>query len=128
MPDTAYIPNVLTSVKKALGLSPDYTPFDADIIMHINTVFGILYQMGVGPSTPFTIRDDTALWSDFQTQVGIDMVQTFIYLRVRMLFDPPTGTVAESFNNTIDELTWRLNVEVETRCLKEGSDGVLSED
>lgn len=104
--------SILTSVKKILGITEDYEHFDADIIMHINSVFLILQQMGVGPEIPFTITDKSAVWTDFTSDVDkIAMVKTYMGLKVRMIFDPPTqGSVAEAYKAQIAECEWRLNV------------------
>lgn len=108
--------SILNSVKKLLGgLVSEYTAFDDQIIMHINTVFQILYQLGVGPSTPFTIADNTAVWSDFTSDIAeLSMVKTYVGLKVQQMFDPPQGgAVAEAAKRMIDELEWRLNVQVD---------------
>lgn len=107
--------SILTSVKKMLGIDESYTFFDADIIMHINTVFMILYQMGVGPSTPFSISDASATWSDFfGGATDLEGVKSYMYARVRMVFDPPqSSAVAEALKANINELEWRLNVTVD---------------
>lgn len=107
--------SILTSIKKMLGITEDYEHFDADIIMHINSTFMILTQLGVGPSEGFSIKDKTALWSDFIPEnSNLESVKSYIYMKVRMLFDPPTSSaVMESMKNQISELEWRLNVEVD---------------
>lgn len=108
--------SILFSVKKLLGgLVPEYEAFDDQIIMHINSVFQILYQLGVGPSTPFYIEDDGAIWSDFIEDINdLSMVKTYVGLKVQQMFDPPQGgAVAEAAKRTIDELEWRLNVQVD---------------
>ena len=107
--------SILTSIKKLLGIEEEYTQFDTDIIMHINTVFTILTQVGVGPTKGFSIKDKTAVWSDF-TEGAIDLnsIQTYIFLKVKLLFDPPTSSaVIESMNRSISELEWRLFVTVD---------------
>lgn len=107
--------SILTSIKKLLGIAEDYTHFDADIIMHINTVFMILMQLGVGPTSGFSISDEDTVWSDF-LPIGqqLESVKTYMYLRVKMMFDPPqSGTVIQSTENLIKELEFRLNVEVD---------------
>lgn len=104
--------SILTSIKKLLGIEENYEHFDQDIIMHINSVFAILTQMGVGPESGFAITDKNAVWSDF-TNDDIDMngVKTYVYLKVRVLFDPPTSSsVLDSMNRLISEFEWRLNV------------------
>lgn len=107
--------SILVSIKKLLGIAEDYNHFDADIIMHINTVFMILMQLGVGPTSGFSILDDSAVWSDFlPTGQQLESVKTYMYLRVKMMFDPPqSGTVTQSTENLIKELEFRLNVEVD---------------
>lgn len=107
--------SILISVKKLLGISKDYTHFDADIIIHINTVFMILYQLGVGPDKPFSISDSSSVWSDFtQDATNIEAVKTYMYMKVRNYFDPPqSSAVADASNNIISELEWRLNVAVD---------------
>lgn len=109
--------SILTSIKKLLGIAEEYEHFDPDIIMHINTVFMILNQIGVGPSEGFTIEDETSVWTDFIPETTrLEAVKTYVYLKVRLLFDPPlNSTVIESINRTISELEWRLNVAVETK-------------
>lgn len=106
--------SILTSVKKLLGIQENYTNFDADIIMHINTVFAALNQLGVGPELGFMIESNTETWDKYITNYNINMVKSYMYLRVRLLFDPPTSSVLmESMNRSIAELEWRLNVEVD---------------
>ena len=107
--------SILTSVKKMLGIPEDYEHFDADIIMHINSVFMILTQLGVGPAEGFTIMDEDAIWSDFiQDKKTIESVKSYMYLKVRLLFDPPlSAAVLDSMNRLISELEWRLNVAVD---------------
>lgn len=109
--------SILTSVKKLLGIAEAYTAFDRDIIIHINSVFMILNQLGVGPEKPFTIADSQATWADFIGEDGnIEGVRSYVFMKVRMIFDPPqSGIVAESMNNLIAEMEWRLNVAVDPR-------------
>lgn len=108
--------SILESIKKLLGITSDYSVFDADIIMHINSVFFVLQQLGVGPKNGFRINDAGAVWSDYMPEENpnIESVKSYIYLRVKMLFDPPlNSSVIEAMNRQIAELEWRLNVEVE---------------
>jgi hypothetical protein len=105
--------SILTGTKKILGLAEDYTAFDHDVITHINTAFSTLTQLGVGPAAGFMIEDETAVWSDFITDNDLqyNSVKTYVYMRVRMLFDPPgTSFVITALNEQIKELEWRLNV------------------
>jgi hypothetical protein len=108
--------SILTSIKKLLGIEAEYEHFDPDIIMHINTAFMILTQLGVGPSEGFAIEDETSVWSDFlPANPRLESVKSYIYLKVKLLFDPPlSSSVIESINRSINELEWRLNVAVET--------------
>lgn len=107
--------SILTSIKKLLGIDEEYKQFDADIIMHINTVFLNLTQLGVGPAEGFLIEDDSATWDDFIGDSNqLQAVKTYVYLKVKLLFDPPlSSSVTESINRIISELEWRLNVAVD---------------
>lgn len=108
--------SILISIKKLLGIAADYNNFDDDIIMHINSVFMTLNQLGVGPEEGFTIEDDLAVWEDFiQDNKKIESVKTYIYLKVKMLFDPSaSSTITEAFKQQANELEWRLNVQSES--------------
>lgn len=108
--------SILTSIKKLLGITEEYTHFDEDLVMHINSVFMVLTQLGVGPSEGFVIEDDSAYWSDFiEDPVKLQAVKSYVYLKVKLLFDPPlSSAVIESTNRMISELEWRLNVEAES--------------
>ena len=102
--------SILNSIKKNLGLHEDDTSFDPDLIMHINSVFGILNQMGVGPKVPFNITSSSEQWDDFlNDNVNIIYVKSYVEKKVKLLFDPPlSSAVVESLNNIIKELEWRL--------------------
>lgn len=104
--------SILISTKKILGLPEEYTVYDLDILTHINSTFSILSQLGVGPVDGFYIEDETALWSDFVTTSNqLHLVRTYVFLKVRMLFDPPaTSFLIEATNNQIREYEWRLNI------------------
>lgn len=105
--------SILKSTKKILGLDADYTPFDLDVITHINATFSILNQLGVGPEASFFIEDDTAVWSDFAGVPAnqMNLVKTYVYLKVRILFDPPaTSYLITAATDQIKEYEWRLNV------------------
>lgn len=106
--------SILDTIKKMLGIPTTDTAFDTDIIVHINSVFMILNQLGVGPETVYSIEDDTETWIDFLTDsVMYSAVKTYMYLKVRTLFDPPgTSYHLTSVENQIKELEWRLNVQV----------------
>ena len=107
--------SILTSIKKLLGIAEEYKQFDADIIMHINSVFSILTQLGFGPSNGFSIQDEYRVWHDFIGEDNkIEMVKSYIHLKVKLLFDPPlSSAVIEAMNQMIKELEWRLNVAVD---------------
>lgn len=107
--------SILTSTKKALGLDENYTAFDPDIIMHINSVLSTLNQLGIGPELGFMIEDKEALWDTFLGgDPRLNNIKTYVYLRVRMLFDPPqTGFHTQAMQEQIKELEWRINVQRE---------------
>lgn len=109
-------PSILKSVKKVLGLDADYTAFDLDVMMHINSVFTILQQLGIGPDTGFAIEDDTATWDTFLgPDPLLNSVRSYVCLRVRMIFDPPqTSFHIDAIKQQIQELEWRLNVQRES--------------
>ena len=108
--------SILTSIKKLLGITEEYAYFDHDIVMHINSVFMDLRQIGVGPDEGFFIEDETSVWTDFIPEVGLmEAVKSYMYLRVRLLFDPPANSsLIESMNKQIEKLEWRLNVAAES--------------
>lgn len=109
--------SILSSIKKALGITEEYAVFDADLIMHINTVLNILTQMGVGKNKGFTIIDSTSLWNDFIPEGEVlEMVKSYVYMKVRLMFDPPaSSSVMESMNRMISELEWRIYVEADSK-------------
>jgi hypothetical protein len=104
--------SILKSTKKILGLDADYTPFDLDVTTHINASFSILNQLGVGPVDGFFIEDENDLWTDFDVPPNqLHLVKTYVYLKVRSLFDPPaTSFLIEATNTQIKEVEWRLNI------------------
>lgn len=102
--------SILNSTKRALDVPEEYTVFDQNIIMYINGVFSTLNQLGIGPVDGFEIEDDSSTWTNFLgTNVRYNSVKTYMYLRVRMLFDPPaTSFLIDALNKQKDELEWRL--------------------
>ena len=104
--------SILTSIKKLLGITEEYTHFDSDIIMHINSVLAILTQLGVGSADGFTISDDSSTWKDFMGEdKRFEFVKSYVHLKVKLLFDPPlSSAVMESMNRMISELEWRILV------------------
>lgn len=117
--------SILTSIKKLLGITEEYDHFDSDLIMHINSVFTILTQLGVGPPEGFSIEGDDAEWYDFvNSKTNIEAVKTYVYMKVKLIFDPPSSSfVLESMNRTISELEWRLCVAAETVKEEENQNG-----
>jgi hypothetical protein len=108
--------SILNTVKKAVGLMPEYDAFDDTLIMHINSVFMILSQVGVGPAKGFRIEDASANWNDYLTEdyENYESVKSYICLKVRLLFDPPSSsTHMQAIKDLISELEWRLNIEAE---------------
>ena len=104
--------SILTDVKKVLGLEEAYTAFDPDITMHINSAFSTLNQLGIGPENGFAIVDKTATWDSFiGTNPRYNSVKTYVYLKVRLVFDPPSTSFAiDAMKEMIRETEWRLNV------------------
>lgn len=108
--------SILTSIKKLLGIQSDYTHFDNDIIIHINSVFMILNQLGVGPEKTYSINGSANKWDEFISpdNSNFESVKSYMHLKVKLLFDPPASSaVTESMNRLISELEWRLNVAAE---------------
>ena len=108
--------SILTSIKEQLGIMEEYTHFDRQIIMHINSVFSILTQIGVGPSEGFRISDKYASWSDFlpENDFRLEDVKSYMYLKVKLLFDPPDrSAVMEATNRMINEFEFRISVTVD---------------
>lgn len=107
--------SILDSIKKILGMPPAYDAFDTDLVIHINSVFGILAQLGVGPAGGFSISDNTTLWKAYLgDSKDLEMVKSYIALKVRLIFDPPTtGAVMDAMKEQIREYEWRLNVQVD---------------
>lgn len=109
--------SILTSIKKMLGIAKEYEHFDNDIIMHINSVFADLAQMGVGPSEGFMIEDDTSEWSDFTSDnLLLNSVKSYMNLRVKLLFDPASigSSTLASYERQISQWEWRLNIAAES--------------
>ena len=107
--------SILDSIKKILGMPPEYDAFDMDLVIHINSVFGILTQLGVGPEGGFSISDNTTLWKSYLGDYkDLEMVKSYIALKVRLVFDPPTvGSVMDAMKEQIREFEWRLNAQVD---------------
>lgn len=104
--------SILTSTKKILNISEEYTAFDQDILTHINASFSNLSQLGVGPTGGFAIEDSDVKWEDYTTisVEQLSMVKTYIYLKVKLLFDPPaTQFLLEAANKQIEEFEQRIS-------------------
>lgn len=108
--------SILTSIKKLLGITEEYEHFDQDLIIHINSVFATLTQIGVGPADGFSISDKSSEWTDFIGDVKtIENVKTYIYIKIKLVFDPPTSSsVIEVYKEEAKQLEWRLNTACDT--------------
>lgn len=108
--------SILTSIKKTLGPTEDYTHFDPDLILHINSVLAILTQVGVGPENGFRIESKMETWDEFLPEAPyLDFVKSFVSIRVKLLFDPPqTSALLEALKQQAEELLWRIQVAAET--------------
>lgn len=114
------IDSILNSVKKKLGILEDYTHFDEEIILDINTSFMTLNQLGIGPEEPFMITGATEIWDDFIEDGRIEAVKSYIPLKVRLLFDPPQQSfMLNSVQDRIAELEFRMMVQAEKDYLPE---------
>lgn len=105
--------SILKTIKKMLGLPEDYDAFDQDLIIHINSVFANLNQIGISPPEGFYITNENAKWSEFfEGRMTLQNVKTLVYLKVRLIFDPPSTSFAiTAIENQIREQEWRLSVE-----------------
>lgn len=121
--------SILLTVKKMLGIDQDYHAFDIDIVVHINSVFLTLYQLGIGPKTPYEISGDEETWEDFYGSTPIPGVKSYVYLKVRLLFDPPTNSfLVQNMKDQIAEFEWRLNVHAEPSHGYDTSEGETGEE
>lgn len=114
--------SILNSVKSHIGINEEETHFDSDIIIHINSVFSILRQMGVGPTETFNIVDEKTVWNDFlDDDPDFSEVKTYMYLKVKMMFDPPANSnMMTAIKEQISELEWRLTVTASNKKMEEG--------
>ena len=112
--------SILNSIKKLLGIAEDYDYFDSDIIMHINSVFATLTQLGVGPEDGFSIDDESEKWEDFLPEEKmLHSVKSYMFMKVKLMFDPPlSSAVIECTKEQIKELEWRLQVAVDSANTK----------
>ena len=102
--------SILVSILNLLGIESSVTAFDDEVTMHINSVFSELCQLGVGPEQAYSITDRDDLWTDFVTDVDLNMVKSYMWLEVRLMFDPPTASLLMALERKRDEYEWRLNV------------------
>lgn len=101
--------SILLSIKQLIGGIAEDDTFNDDITMHINTIFSILTQLGIGPENGFYITGRDEKWRDFITGANQLSVKTYIYIRVKLIFDPPQSSyVADLMKSQADELEWRL--------------------
>ena len=122
--------SILTSIKKLLGITAEYKQFDPDLIIHINSVFLILKQLGIGPEQGFSISGEYENWNQFlpEGSTNFEAVKSYMYIKVKLLFDPPTSSaVMEAMNRIASEYEWRLNVEAESAPVIVGEDGDQNE-
>ena len=128
MADPIQVPDsILDTTKKMVGFDWDYTAFDIDIITHINSTFFVLQQLGIGPSTGFSINDNTKTWAEFSAGDSIEAVKSYMYLKVRMLFDPPANSFTQdAMKNQATEFEWRLNVHTEGTRWRESQTPTVS--
>lgn len=109
--------SILTTIKKMLGPGSEHNHFDTEIIIHINSAFNTLNQLGLGPSEGFAIQDKTSEWTEFipEDNKHFESVKSYVYLKVKLIFDPPTNSaVIDSMKEMIKEFEWRLNAEAES--------------
>lgn len=111
--------SILQDVKQMVGQEWDDDTYDTDIMIHINAVFFTLNQLGVGPEDGFSISDKDQLWSSYTTPPrNLDAVKSYIYLRVRLLFDPPTNSfLVTSLQKQVDQIEWRLMVDMDPKLV-----------
>lgn len=107
--------SILTSIKKMLGIEEEYTHFDEELIMYINSVLMGLTQIGVGPAEGYSIKDRNDFWADYLgNNTNLEAVKSYIYMKVRLIFDPPSsGFVLDSIERLTKEMEWRLNINVD---------------
>lgn len=121
------IASILTSVKKSLGIEEDYTAFDPDIVMHTNAVLAVLNQIGVGPDIGFAIEDEAATWDSFLgTDPRLNTVKSYVYLKVRLLFDPPATSFAiDAIQESAKELEVRIYTAMEVKKWQEAQEALV---
>lgn len=124
--------SILQTIKKLIGIDENYNVFDMDLIVAINSSFMILNQLGVGPDKPFFIKGPSETWKDFFGDDEIfELAKSYIYLRAKLLFDPPSsGVLHEAIEREISEFEWRMHVQADYNDSKEdqGTGGDVGDD
>jgi hypothetical protein len=106
--------SILDTVKRQVFLDPEDTSADEELILHINSTFFILNQLGVGPELGYSITGRENKWSEFIGDQYLAAVKTYMGLKVRLVFDPPqTGPLAEAMERQAGQMEWRLNIHME---------------
>ena len=101
--------SILRTIRKMIGPAEDYQYFDTDLIIHINSAFSRLCQLGVGPEVPFRITGEDETWSEFMCEGYQEEIKTYVYLKTRLIFDPPAnGSVVSTYKEEIEKLEWLL--------------------
>jgi hypothetical protein len=119
--------SILDATKRQLNLDPEDSSYDQEIVLHINSIFFVLHQVGVGPKTVFSIEDRTSKWTEFIGEDVIGAVRTYMGLKVRLIFDPPqTGPLTEAIERLVEQLEFRLNVHAEGVKWEEAQQTYLS--
>lgn len=117
------IESILISMRKQIGLDKDCSDFDSDLIMHINSAFLNLKQIGVGPDEGYAIENDEDEWNDYidieehpELKTLLSAIKTFIFIKVKLIFDPPqSSAVSALLKEALAEAEWRINLEAETK-------------
>lgn len=105
--------SILSSMKKLLGIVPEYEAFDDQILLYINTAFSVLHQLGVGPEEGFEIVDKGMTWEKIISAPRLNMIQTYVGMKVKLMFDPPVSSFAlDALNKQISDYEWRITSEV----------------
>lgn len=107
--------SILLTIKQMLGIPSEYSVFDEELIVYINTVIAALRQLGVGPENGFAITGENDSWEDYIGDTSMyENVKSYIYLKVRMMFDPPSSSfVLEAFKNQAAEIEWRIYIQAD---------------
>ena len=113
--------SILDTIKKLIGIDSEDDSFDVDILTAINSTIPALSQMGIGPKKGYIVLSRDNTWTDYipNQTINLEGVKTYIYLKTKMIFDPPANsTTIEAFNKVMSELEWRMMLSVETNNLE----------